>query len=389
MRRSSIQFAALVWLAMVRIVAADDGRLALRTEADAAGLPVLSITAPWNALRVASLQVAWLAADAKTDELRPMPIDPASAVASWKQELAGLGKPLHRDSSQRVTTSVGFLEYEPTKLLRLRGRQNALGVWAVYGVEEPAGTRLVIYQLESWSQRGGVVRIALADLDMAPRFRQQGQLVVWLLDQTKVVAQASIAWPGDGSKPPAVVSTPKPLEPPVVVPPSRTDVESPRAKTAEPAATAGPAMSPPVAAAPADRAENPPAPAASSVTPPAAPAVIVVKPQPLQPAKVEPQAAPPAQTAETTEAAPPRKRMEDMTIDELTDHIERTWGGSMSKAVRKPWVGAWRYYYQVENPDSVRREIFLTLLRTCMKEQAEGDLRDAFGVLASKLRGRS
>ncbi len=77
---------------------------------------------------------------------------------------------------------------------------------------------------------------------------------------------------------------------------------------------------------------------------------------------------------------------ETMSIDQLAGHIERRWGSTMPPGVRKNWVAGWHNYYRTENPLEVRRAVFMTLLRSCYREQQPGELRDAIAALYVKLR---
>jgi hypothetical protein len=75
-----------------------------------------------------------------------------------------------------------------------------------------------------------------------------------------------------------------------------------------------------------------------------------------------------------------------MNVDELSDYIEQRWGKEMSDDVRRSWLGGWHYYYRVQNPEPVRRAVFMSLVVACFKSQPSGELRNALAVLYWKLK---
>lgn len=75
-----------------------------------------------------------------------------------------------------------------------------------------------------------------------------------------------------------------------------------------------------------------------------------------------------------------------MSIDELAAYIEQTYGKSMSPYVRAEWSKGWAGYYKRQNPDDVRRSVFMALLRNCWQAQPSGELRNALATLYLKLR---
>lgn len=185
---------------------------------------------------------------------------------------------------------------------------------------------------------------------------------------------------------PAPLSPPADLSPPTIPSPSAT----PRNPALSPTNSA-PSMPPavisparPVPLSPPDRpASSPVATGPSpSLTPPASTPVTSSpggKSLP-PPASGTPNAPMP------TSGSPTSIKMEDMNIDELADNIEQRWGESMSKDVRRAWLGGWHYYCRATNPEPVRRTVFMSLLITCFKGQPAGELRDAFALLYWKLK---
>ena len=85
-------------------------------------------------------------------------------------------------------------------------------------------------------------------------------------------------------------------------------------------------------------------------------------------------------------AEPVKHDLREMSVDELAAHIEQTWGPTMSPAVRKAWVGGWWNYYKVNNPETVRREVFMKLLKTCYRDQQPGELKEALALLYLRLK---
>lgn len=226
--------------------------------------------------------------------------------------------------------------------------------------------------------------------------------------------------------PPAVVGTPSVPVPPAREVPSTTTLTSPapatnmddsgagqprslepppsKAALAPSAATASPAVSisrpasPVSNPAPAENATIEPAHAAATVAPvPAQPPSEPAAKAPASPAgaAVNPPLSIPARgqasksggsPAESGSGPGEKTDLREMTTDELAAYIEQRWGKTMEPAVRKAWAGGWWNYYQVENPEPVRREVFMKLLKTCYREQPPGELRECFALLYLRLK---
>lgn len=113
----------------------------------------------------------------------------------------------------------------------------------------------------------------------------------------------------------------------------------------------------------------------------------------------EPDASSPS-AGETPQAASPRPERPEQrsdtvepddsaqaeTIEQLVARIEEQWGADMSSDVRKHWVAGCHNYFKTKNPLSVRRAVFMSLLRSCYRQQPPGALRDAFADLYVRLR---
>lgn len=325
----------------------------------AGGEPVLLIDCPWQKYPRPSIQIT-LVLDDKVDlaSLQPLPLDGIAASSLWERQIGSLNKPAHASSREIVKNTTAFIEYADGKLLTHRARENSLGKPSAYALDEELGTLLVFYRLESWADDRGVFRLALGDIDLASKFSQPGRIRVWLLSEEKVVLSATVVWPGEqpekkidkqpADQPPAEKKQPPPKPKPEVVKPKTVPkpvLKAPKPKADAPKTWAAPKQTGPV----------------------------------ITPADTKP-------TLPPTDKPPAKVDFDKMTIDELANYIEQTWGPSMSKQVRKSWTGAWYNYYQVKNPWIVRRAVFLSLLKSCHKDQPPGKLRDAFAALYFKLK---
>jgi hypothetical protein len=76
-----------------------------------------------------------------------------------------------------------------------------------------------------------------------------------------------------------------------------------------------------------------------------------------------------------------------MSVDQLVDHIDKTWGAGMSSRVRREWVGGTVYFYKSQNPVADRLNVFVRVVKDCYWETS-GELHDAFSVLYGKLKQR-
>jgi hypothetical protein len=274
--------------------------------------PVLVIDAAWKSLTRPSLQMV-LVTDAQADlsKLAPVPVNASDAIALWEQQVGAINKPLFPSSREVLKTSTAFLEYRSGRWIRVRARVNSLGRAAAYAVEDKNGTGVAIYLLDAWADNRGALRIALSDLDVAPKFTQPGRLKAWLLSDEKTVGTVTTDWPG---KPEAASKA--------------TDSGKPATDSKLPVPQPGPAAS----------------------------------------------------------TGP--KDIHTMSIDELATHIEQTYADQMNRSVRKEWLGGMRNYYTNENTEAFRRDLFMTFLKSCWKEQRQGDLRNAFAVLYQKLKSQ-
>lgn len=344
------------------------------------GEPVLVVQAAWKELRRPSLQVM-LVTDPKADlaKFQPIAIDGVRAQTLWEEQLGKINKPVFPNARDVLKTSTAFLEYNGSQWVRVRSRINSLGCPAAYAVEDKQGLLLVFFLLDRWSDRQGAIRIALPDLDVASNFAQPGRLKIWLLNEEKPVATvATVTWPGKPS--PAVASQPGDKKDK----PTPTDTKPDVAKTSPPA-TGG--------------AKTPPAPTTKprpgSTASVATSGKATAAPQKSEPPKTDTKPAPvpsatkPAATTPPKPAGPPTlAELQAMSIPDLANSIERVYGSQMSAAVRKNWQGGINYYFQSPNPEAVRRDVLMTLVRVCWKEQQPGDLRNAFAVLYLKLKGQ-
>jgi hypothetical protein len=307
------------------------------------GESVLVVKFPWRDFSQPSLQLA-LCDDPKADpaNLQPMVIDPAVAVPLWQRMAGAINQPLHAGTSEVLKTAVEFIDHDGGRTLRVCSATNALGQPSCYGLDEKDRRSAVFYQLDAWSGPDGAVRIAQADLGRVPAFAQSSPLRVWFLDAQKVIWATTVDWPGKDAPKPVV-------EPP---PP-------PPAKPAQPPVAKTPITLPPVTSVLAPETVPMPAPA--------------VQPKPVAPRIGRQQ--PPAIVD-----------LDELSVDELAQYIEKTWGKTMSPKVRKNWVGGWHNYYEVDNAEAVRRDVFLQLVKLCRADQPPGDLRDALGIFYRKLK---
>jgi hypothetical protein len=349
--------------------------------------PVLVIDAAWKSLTRPSLQMV-LVTDAQADlsKLAPVPVNASDAIALWEQQVGAINKPLFPSSREVLKTSTAFLEYRSGRWIRVRARVNSLGRAAAYAVEDKNGTGVAIYLLDAWADNRGALRIALSDLDVAPKFTQPGRLKAWLLSDEKTVGTVTTDWPGkpeaaskatDSGKPATDSKLPVPQPGPAAV--------GSTPKAAPPAAQSKPSAPPATAAAtaPQTAAPVPPKTAEAQPAPTAKPAAPVTAPTP--PASTA-ATKPPASPAPAASTGP--KDIHTMSIDELATHIEQTYADQMNRSVRKAWLGGMRNYYTNENTEAFRRDLFMTFLKSCWKEQRQGDLRNAFAVLYQKLKSQ-
>lgn len=339
------------------------------------GEPGLSVVFNWKTLAKPSLQLRLLdeAADPKT--AKPLAIDYTAAIEVWANQVSRLNRPMFSGSSELVRSNTAFLELaEDARLLTVRGQINSLNKPAAFGYEEKDCSSIVFFQVADWLNPAGTFRLAWSDLTALVKWKNAGQVRVWILDADKVVETATVAWPGQPDAKPDVELTNKPE------PEERKPEDKKPADTTKPGALRS---SPP---------------SASSATPePAKPTPAADKPEPTVSPKPTPSPKPEEKAAESKpekkpepepKPAPPPSP-DDMTIDQLTQFIETRWGKLMGEEVRKAWNGGMANYYRIPNPDSVRREIFMNFLKNCYQEQPPGDLRDAFAILFRKLRQAS
>jgi len=369
------------------------------------GQPILCINVPWRGLANPSIQAALIldpAVDPKT--LNPLVIDGQQAVATWKSQAAALNKPAFAEARQVVRTMKDLLETGDQKLLSIFGRNNALGRPASCAVDDD-GLRLAFYLLDAWSDQKGAVHVELSDLhwppkaNMAPKFDAPGRLVVWLLDDNKVVWSKVLEWPGkavDKPQPPAP-------QPAGGIPGGRTtNVErandpanlSGRPQPPSQASGGGTVMSGSTVSGSTGGSgttgtASSPGTTATSVRSGQQPAAGGGGWQPRgaasAPAAVNNSVAngPPARTASAPDGP---LTVEQMSVDQLAEYIERTYGKRMTPAVRQSWEQGWYLYYKVQNSDDIRRSQFMTTLRTCWRDQPSGELRDAIAILFLKLK---
>ena len=199
----------------------------------------------------------------------------------------------------------------------------------------------------------GEIRVELQDLGLAiDKYSQPGRLRIWLLDDEKPVWSDTITWPGKQAK---VVSAPiETTTPKIDFPPPHI----------APSTSAGPV-----------------APSA-----PLAPAAKMPTTNPLPVGPVKP--IPPPSTSVSPPAPPPVPRdIKEMSVDQLVDHIEKTWGAQMPPRVRRAWQGGNFYFYKTQNPAADRLSIFMNVVRECYW-QTSGDMQQAFLVLYVKLKQR-
>jgi len=314
------------------------------------GLPVLSIHG-WNkAQDRPSIQLALvLGKTADPAALAPLAIDGVKAVTDWKHAIEMLDQPIVGVPGQIRRKSMALLEFDDQKLLRLMGHDNSLKKPAVFGLDE-SGVRLVFYVLETWSDASGDFRLELRDLDAAAdKFAQPGQLRIWLLDDEKPVWSETIPWPGKQEK----VLAPKPAEP-----------ATPKFDMAPPRLSPG---------------DGPLAPAAVAPTVPATNLPPLWPSNPVAP----PRNSPPPQAVQP----PAPLDVKEMSVDQLVDHIDKTWGAGMSSRVRREWQGGTDYFYKSQNPVADRLNVFVRVVKDCYWETS-GELHDAFSVLYGKLKQR-
>jgi hypothetical protein len=276
------------------------------------------------------------------------------AVATWKHEINMLNQPIQGAPGQIRRTSMELMELGNQKLLRILGQDNSLKKPAAFGIEEN-GLRLVFFVLDAWTDAHGDFRLGLQDIDRAAeKYAQPGRLRVWLLDDEKPIWSDTVAWPGKQEKLPAA----KPVEP---VPP--------KMEVAPPSVLPGMAPSMPVM--------------------PTVPDVSAAHPAPLWPANPASSAIPPSNSRPPQPASPPAPvDVKEMTVDQLVDHIEKTWGAQMSPRVRREWQGGTFYFYKTQNPTADRMNVFVRVVKDCFWETPAGDLHDALSLLYVKLKQR-
>ena len=112
---------------------------------------------------------------------------------------------------------------------------------------------------------------------------------------------------------------------------------------------------------------------------------------PQQPESTEtPQKPAPPETAPVEKPAPPappaQKDPAAMSIEEFAQHIEAQWGKQMQARTRKLWRNGWANYFQVDNVPSVRREVFMLILREMYNEPEPEAMRKAFAQLYAKIK---
>jgi hypothetical protein len=366
------------------------------------GGPRLSITAPWAKYVQPSVQFALvLDKDVDPASLAPLPLGGANLADSFQRQVDSLGKQIPGLAHQTVNTSMTSIAYgddQNQKLLWLRGRNNSLGRPAVYAVDADPSTAIAIYLLSLWTDEKGVFRVELSDLDKAPKFSQAGRLQVWLLEREKVFYSEIVAWPGKPNPTPASPplagpsGQPPKLDPfatrpsdqgaaggtkPVVPEAGQRAAEKPAPVGPKPPADGGKPVaektktSPTIGPALPAQSGSPPATSAASAptspTPPATASRPVVPPQPSVPLA-----------------------MKEMSVDQLADHIEKTWGGDMSPRVHGMWKRALYQYYQGQNPLSVRRDVLMITIRSCYEDRtSQAGLRNALRILYYKLQAES
>jgi hypothetical protein len=336
--------------------------------------------------------------DVDPASLTPLPLGGAKIAENFQREVESLGKQIPGVANQTRQTCMTLMPYgddQNQKLLKLWGRNNAMGRAAVYAVDADLGTAIVIYLLPLWTDDKGVFRVGLSDLDKAPKFSQAGRLRVWLLDQEKEVASETLTWPGK------LTSTP--TSTPVTIPSGQPS--TPQPGLVPPAAPGALRVANPVVGDPGQPPAEKPAPVG-----PKAPVErgkpVVEKPLPMTgpalPAHaggaastpVGPAVVPP--TRPGTESGPlvPQQpsaplSMKEMNVDQLVDHIDKTWGGDMSLTVHRWWKGALRQYYGSQNPISVRRDVLMITIRSCYEGASQAGLRNALAILYNKLKAES
>lgn len=349
---------------------------------DAQGRPVLLISGLGPRLATASVQLA-LVVDPAVDPqtLEPLAIDARQALATWGSQAAALNKPAFEGSRQAVCTRMDQLELGNQKALSVYARNNALGRPASYAVDDD-GRRLAFYLLSAWTDQNYAVHVEWSDLqwpsktNVGPKFDGPGRLVVWVLDENRPPEKKVIDWPGKTAPPPQASAAPAGglsagtfAKPELSADPPRTG----GSETFRPSSPAAGSSGTPNSTAPAGTAA--PSPAAGGWRGTGMPPAIAGSPTASKPA--------------ASEAVVVPKRpltIEEMTVDQLSDHIERNYSKAMAPSVRQSWEQGWYLYYKLQNPDEIRRAQFMATLRTCWHDQPSGELRDAIAVLYLKLK---
>jgi|GEM_PF-6893121 len=360
------------------------------------GVPALTASFPWKQFERPSLQVQ-LITDPDVDVLsvKSIELDGPAVSELWKALVASINKPIHPASPELLRDSTNFIEYGSGQLLALCVQQNIHGRPAGFAVDR-SGTRIVFYELDDWVDKNGAFYVAPTELGERSRFAEPGRLRVAFLSAEKPVWVTVVSWAGKTRKPAGGSVKPKPrnsenkaslkaLEPdkkdtnqavkktekgaiPVEPQPKRSPTQDLKSVEKKSAITPETTLSD-------DRTTRqkplPLLPQTTNKT-----SSIDLKPVPIQ-RKSQPGASPSALV---------EPNLRDMSVEELAAYIEKRWKGQMSDKVRKAWVGGWYNYFKVNNPEPVRRDVFMSLLRRCYKLQPPGELRNAFATLYVKLK---
>ena len=320
------------------------------TGKNAAGESVLLITHSWTKYQRPSIQIAWSDAGAAAGVAappKPLKVDGAEIAKAWQKQTAGLNQPQFSGGPVVLTSERPFY-YDDTKLLTLRGHTNSLHNPSVFGLNnnnQEGSNALLFYGLDAWADRKGAFHLEIGDIDLPSKFTEAGRLRIWFLEEEKVVWAETTNWPGKMAAKPAAIGPQTPDVVPGPVAPTAPDAKQPDKSNPDPAKPIGP-----------------------------------------QPSTATPVAPPIAQPTPKPAAKP--LTIQDMTVDQLANHINTTWSANMSPQVLRFWKGGWHNYYESTNPEHTRRELFMTLLVECHNAQQPGQLRDAFRELYAKLKAQ-
>ena len=362
----------------------------LAIEVSDKGEPALTVKFAWKEFARPSLQLALVGATKPV----PLSVNGVQLTEQLGKLVSRLNKPVVAGSSVLLERAKEFSEYDDGKPLLILGATNSLGRPAAFGLGDQTGATIVFYLLDNWADANGVVRVALSDLGAVPAYAETGKLHVWFLNEEKVVWERDIAWPGKGKPQAGGAALPPQTtgeKPATDKGDSRGDAKTKTATDLKAAAENEKAAArfDPFWKAPAKSGAPTGAASPEIIAPPATES----KPTESKPVEAKPAESKPAESkpagAKPAEPAPAKTEIRDMNVEEAARYIDKTWGSGMNPKVARNWKHGMTNYFQTDNPEAVRVDVFMTLIKNCFAEQEPGELRNAFALLYQKLKQRS